>query len=135
MIAALIQRGAFLPSDTAAVSGLWRIYLISMAAGCLGSVTGRAFYALKQTRTIAAVGVVEALAYAAYTPWLAARLSSGVAAGYVVFITVDRVVLPLLRWNWVDAGESCWVARSSALALLCCWAASPRVQLPRFQTA
>jgi putative peptidoglycan lipid II flippase len=101
MIAAFIQRGAFLPSDTAAVSGLWRIYLLSMAAGCLGSVTARAFYALKQTRTVAAVGVVEALAYAAYTPWLAGRYgATGVAAGYVMYLSLSiGWQLPLLRWR------------------------------------
>jgi putative peptidoglycan lipid II flippase len=123
MIAALIQRGAFLPGDTTAVSGLWRIYLISMAAGCLGTVTGRAFYALKQTRTIAAVGAVEALAYAAYTPWLAGRFgAAGVAAGYVVYLSLSiGWQLPLLRWRLgrrggILLGDS--FVRTAAAALL-----------------
>ena len=137
MIAALIQRGAFLPSDTAAVSGLWRIYLISMAAGCLGSVTGRAFYALKQTRTIAAVGVVEALGYAVYTPWLAARFgAAGVAAGYVGYLSLSiGWQLPLLRWRLGRrGGNPARSVPSCATALLRCWAASSRVRPLRSST-
>jgi putative peptidoglycan lipid II flippase len=123
MIATFIQRGAFLPSDTAAVSGLWRIYLISMAAGCLGSVTGRAFYALKQTRTIAIVGVVEALAYVVYTPWLAAHFgATGVAVGYVVYLSLSiGWQLPLLRWRLGRSGGTLLIGsfvRTGAAALL-----------------
>ena len=123
MIAALIERGAFLSSDTAAVSSLWRIYLVSMAAGCLGSVTGRAFYALKQTRTIAALGVVEALAYAAYAPWLAVRFgAAGVAAAYVFYLSLSiGWQLPLLRWRLGRRGGTLLCSsfvRTGAAALL-----------------
>ncbi|MEO8257198.1 MAG: lipid II flippase MurJ [Acidobacteriota bacterium] len=123
MITALIERGAFLATDTAAVSVLWRIYLVSMAAGCLGSVTGRAFYALKQTRTVAVIGVIEALAYVVYTPWLAARFgAAGVAAGYVLYLSLSvGWQLPLLRWRLGRGGGRLFCgsfARTGAAALI-----------------
>lgn len=90
LIEAVFERGAFLSSDTIAVAWFWQIYLLSLVGACLGTVTGRAFYAVNATRTLAIAGGVEALAYAVYTPALAARLgAAGVAMGYVVYYTLS----------------------------------------------
>jgi putative peptidoglycan lipid II flippase len=89
-IAVLLERNAFVAADTAQVALLWQIYLLSLIGACLGSVTGRAFYAMKATRTIAVMGVVEAVAYAVYTSYLAWHLGvAGVAIGYVVYYSLS----------------------------------------------
>ena len=100
-IAVLLERGAFLPSDTAEVATLWQIYLLSLIGACLGSVTGRAFYALKATRIIAVMGVVEAVGYAAYTPQLAWHFGVvGVAIGYVLYFSLSIAwQVPVLLWK------------------------------------
>ncbi len=101
VVALLFERGAFVARDTAAVAALLGIYLLSLCGACLGSVTGRAFYALKQTRTLAVMGVLEAIAYAAYTAALAASFGArGVAVAYVAYHSLSVMWhLPLLRWR------------------------------------
>lgn len=89
-IAVLLERGAFRAADTAEVATLWQIYLVSLVGSCLGSVTGRAFYAMQSTRVLAVLGAVEALAYAGYASWLAWRFGvTGVAAAFVLYYTVS----------------------------------------------
>lgn len=89
-ITVLLERGAFLPSDTAEVATLWQIYLLSLIGGCLGNVTSRAFYAMQATRVLAVMGVIEAIAYAVYTPYLAWRFGvAGIAVGYVLYFSLS----------------------------------------------
>jgi peptidoglycan biosynthesis protein MviN/MurJ (putative lipid II flippase) len=90
----LLQRGRFGAADAQIVAGLLRIYLFALAGMCMGSVTFRGLYALKETRLIALFSVFEAIGYALYTPWLA-RLwgAPGVALGYVIYFT------PGLLWG------------------------------------
>ena len=90
LVATLFERGAFRHADTGAVAMLLRIYLLSLVASSLSGVTARAFYALKDTRTPAIVGVFEALAYALYTPLLARWLGApGIAFAYAVYFDVS----------------------------------------------
>jgi len=122
-VALLLERGAFQMSDSAAVAALWRIYLISLAGACLGAVTGRAFYALKATRVIAVMGVIESAGYAVYTAVLAHQFGAeGVAAGYVLLFTGSLVWhLPLLRWHLGRRGGwglAASFARTGLFALL-----------------
>lgn len=88
MVAAIFQRGKFSAADAAAVAGLLQVYLLALPAACLGSVTGRSFYALKDTRTVAVLGSIESVAYVFYTVLLARHLGVvGVALGYVLLFS------------------------------------------------
>lgn len=100
-ITVLLERNAFVAADTAQVAVLWQIYLLSLIGACLGSVTGRAFYAMKATRTIAVMGVIEAAGYAAYTSYLAWRFGVvGVAIGYVLYYSLSIAwQVPVLMWR------------------------------------
>jgi putative peptidoglycan lipid II flippase len=94
LVTVLLQRGRFGAADAQIVAGLLQIYLFALAGMCMGSVTFRGLYALKETRVIALFSTFEAIGYALYTPWLA-RLwgAPGVALGYVIYFT------PGLLWG------------------------------------
>lgn len=92
LISAIFQRGAFTREDTAAVGPLFQVYALALVGMCLGNLTGRTFYAMKNTRIIGIAGVIEALAYAVYTPLLANRLGGlGVALGLVIYYDASMV--------------------------------------------
>jgi putative peptidoglycan lipid II flippase len=91
-IALVFERGAFTPADTAAVASVLRVYALALPSMCLGTITGRVFYARRQTGVLAAAGVIEALAYVAYAPLLARRFGiDGIAAAYVIYFSVSVV--------------------------------------------
>jgi putative peptidoglycan lipid II flippase len=94
LVTILLQRGEFRAADAQSVAGLLRIYLFALAGMCMGSITFRGLYALKETRLIALLSTFEAIGYALYTPWLV-RLwgAPGVALGYVIYFT------PGLLWG------------------------------------
>ena len=106
IITILFQRGAFSAADTRSVAVLFQVYSLALAGGCLGNVGGRIFYALKDTRTISAMGVVEALGYAVYTPLLARWLGIiGLALGYVLYFDLSPAWwLPVLRYKMGNVG-------------------------------
>lgn len=90
LVSALFERGKFTASDSLAVCGLLRIYLLALVAASLGNISGRAFYAVKDTRTLAIFGTLETFAYVAYTWFLASRLGvRGIAWGYVVYFCIS----------------------------------------------
>jgi peptidoglycan biosynthesis protein MviN/MurJ (putative lipid II flippase) len=87
LIHVLFVRGRFSEADGAAVSHFFRIYLIGMVGGAIGNVTGRVFYALKDTRTPSVMGVFEGLAYVVYTPILAKHWGpTGIVWASVIFL-------------------------------------------------
>ena len=90
LVTLVFMRGKFTAGDALAVAGLLQVYLLSMVGSCLGSITGRSFYALKDTRTISIMGIVEALAYVVYTPFLAHRFGAlGIAWGFVIYYNLS----------------------------------------------
>jgi putative peptidoglycan lipid II flippase len=92
LIMVLFQRGQFGVADVIPVAGLLQIYLLALPPACLGSVTGRTFYVLKDTRTLAIFGIVESVAYVFYTSLLSQKFGvSGVAVGYVIFMNISLV--------------------------------------------
>ena len=99
LVTVLFQRGAFTVDDSLKVAGLLQIYIFSLAGSCIGSITGRAFYALKYVKIISFIGVIEAIVYAVYTPILTWYFGvSGIALGYVLYFTIGIVWhLPLIR--------------------------------------
>jgi putative peptidoglycan lipid II flippase len=64
IILLIYERGAFTSKDTLLVSNALYIYLLAMPAGVLGTIVGgQGYYVLKDTRTVAIVGVIEMLLY------------------------------------------------------------------------
>jgi putative peptidoglycan lipid II flippase len=83
----VLERGRFSEYDAVRVGELLRIYLWALAAGGMGTISGRAFYARKETLVPSLIGVVESVLYVAYTFALARALgAAGVAFGYVLFM-------------------------------------------------
>jgi len=90
LVTLAFQRGNFNATDSMEVAQLLRIYLLSVTGACLGSITSRGFYVLKDTRTIAVFGGVESIAYLLYTPWLALWGGTiGIAWSYVIFMNIS----------------------------------------------
>lgn len=86
LVTVVFRHGQFSTLDAVAVSGLFQIYLLALPPACLGTITGRGFYALKDTRTVAIVGTLEGIAYIFYTALLSRKLGvTGVAFAYVIF--------------------------------------------------
>ncbi len=86
-------------------------------------MTGRTFYALKQTRTVAVIGVFEALAYVVYTPLLGHWLGAGgLALAYVVYFNASLVWQVLLLRHRTGrtggSGIAIAFARTGAAALV-----------------
>jgi putative peptidoglycan lipid II flippase len=105
LVSALLQRGRFLPADAQSVAHLLVLYLPALAAMSLGSVTGRAFYAIKATRFIAGMGVIEAILYVAYTVLLARSwAASGIVLGYVLYFSLS--LLWQLPFLWLRTGRT-----------------------------
>ena len=90
LITSVFVRGQFTGIDAQAVSALLRIYLIALVGTCAGSLTGRCFYALQDTRTPAVIGTIETVVYAFYAAWLTRYLgASGLVWAYVIYFNVS----------------------------------------------
>lgn len=59
----IFERGAFAASDTAAVYCAFLVYIIALPAGVMGYIIGQGYYVLKDTRTVALIGVAEMVFY------------------------------------------------------------------------
>src|SRR5262249_1037469 len=109
LITSIFVRGQFTGSDAIAVSGLLQIYLIALAGTCTGSLTGRCFYALQDTRTLAIVGTIETFAYAGYAAWLTKHLAAaGLAWAYVAYFNVSvlwQIAVLRHKLRGVDGGR------------------------------
>jgi putative peptidoglycan lipid II flippase len=92
VVTVVFQRGQFSATDSMVVAILLQVYLMALAPACLGSITGRGFYALKDTRTVAVLGSIESLLYVTYTIILARIWGVvGVALGYVLLFNGSLV--------------------------------------------
>lgn len=111
----VFERGAFSHDDTLAVASLLRVYAPALIAGSLAIVSGRALYALRATKLIAGVAIVEALAYLAYTAALSGILGArGIALGFSVYMSIS-LAWQMAYLQWVTRALS---ARSVALFAL-----------------
>jgi putative peptidoglycan lipid II flippase len=133
----VFEHGAFTRADSEAVSSLLRLYSPSLVAAALGAITGRAIYALKATRVLAAVGTAEGVAYVLYTTVLAHTLgASGIALGFTLYYLGSLAwQLIFLRHALHASGRT--FARSVAItgtvaivAGLSAWLASRMVEEP-----
>jgi putative peptidoglycan lipid II flippase len=90
LVLVVFRRGQFNITDALIVSALIQIYLLALPPACLGNVTGRGFYALKDTRTVAVLGSIESVAYVFYTSILAKTFGvMGIAFGYVIYFNIS----------------------------------------------
>ncbi|MEO8607148.1 MAG: lipid II flippase MurJ [Chloroflexota bacterium] len=90
IITILYQRGEFSAADTEVVAALMRVYLFALVGMSLGSVTGRSFYALKDTRTPAVIGTIQAFVYIVYAVALVHFFGVfGAAIAYVIYFNVS----------------------------------------------
>lgn len=107
LVAALFERGKFTATDSLAVCGLLQIYLLTLVATTLGNISSRAFYAIKDTRTLALFGAIETVAYVLYTAFLALRFGvSGIAWGYVIYFCVSFTWQTAILWFRFGRGDA-----------------------------
>lgn len=106
LVSVAFLRGQFNATDALSVAGLLQIYLLSLAGACLGNITGRSFYVLKDTRTIAVIGSIESIAYIFYTYYLAHSFGIiGVAWGYVILFNFSFLwQIIVLRYKTGNTG-------------------------------
>jgi putative peptidoglycan lipid II flippase len=106
IVSVAFLRGKFHVSDTLSVASLLQIYLLSLVGACLGNITSRSFYVLKDTRTIAVIGSIESVAYLFYTYYLAHSFGIiGVAWGYVILFNVSLLwQVIVLRYKTGNVG-------------------------------
>jgi putative peptidoglycan lipid II flippase len=105
-VEAVFQRGQFSPNDTAAVAGLLQVYLLSLAPACLGSITARGFYVLKDLKTFSVLSSIESVVYMLYTALFAHFLGAiGVALGFVLYFYISLLwTIPIIRYRTGNAG-------------------------------
>jgi putative peptidoglycan lipid II flippase len=85
LVAVTLQRGQFGAADTGVVALLFRIYVLSLAASCVGNIMARGFYVLKDTRTLALLSGAESALYVVYTAFFSRWWGAiGIALSYVV---------------------------------------------------
>ena len=123
LVVAVFQRGQFGAVDAAAVARLLQVYLLALAGACMGSITARGFYVLKDTRTIAVWGSIESMAYVFYTALLARFFGAvGVALGYVLLFNGSLLwQIIILRYKTGNVGGGTLLssfARTGLAALL-----------------
>ncbi len=115
----LLCRGEFGMQDAIAVSDLLKIYLLALAAMCLGNLSGKGFYALRDTKTLAIFGALEALAYVFYTVYLTRLMGTkGIAIGYVIYFSLSllwQIVVLQLR---LGEGNGLSIFRSFGLTAI-----------------
>ena len=102
VIGVAFERGNFGAGDTVVVASLFQIYLGAFIVLCLGNISGRALYALRMTRLVAALSVAESLIYFAYNTSLVRWLGvSGAASAYFLYCFGS------LAWQLVLIKKAC----------------------------
>lgn len=130
IVSLLFRSGRFGDADVAAVATALGWYATALFGMALGTVTARVFYALGDTRTPAAVGILEMLAYAVYAPLFANRFGiAGLALAYSTYFNASLLwQLAVLWWRLGRAG-GVGTVRSCAISLAtgCAGAAAAHV--------
>jgi peptidoglycan biosynthesis protein MviN/MurJ (putative lipid II flippase) len=120
LASALLVGGRFTAASGSHVALLLQVYFFALAGGTVGSITGRALYALDATRLVALVSAIEAVAYVLYTAalvhWLGA---TGVALGFVIFMTTPiawHLAYIVRRVGWTSFSLTAWSAVRTTIA-------------------
>ena len=106
LVTSLFRRGHFSAADAHTVAVVFQVYLFALGGMCLGTITGRVLYALKYTRLVAVMGVLEAVAYVFYTPLLAKLWGIfGIAGGYGLYYGLSTLwVIFFIRYKTGNVG-------------------------------
>jgi putative peptidoglycan lipid II flippase len=94
LVTLLFRRGEFSSADAMALATVLPWYLLAMIGMSLGDIVSRGFYALKDTRTLAILGVVEAVAYAICAGFLG-RMFGYVGIGVAAFLDFNLSLLAI----------------------------------------
>ena len=90
LIITLFNYGEFKVSDSLTVANLLKVYIVALVPICLGNITNKGFYVLRDSKTLAIMGPIEVLTYAAYTFYLTKWLGiAGIAVGYVLYFNLS----------------------------------------------
>jgi putative peptidoglycan lipid II flippase len=110
----LFQRGQFLYSDATVVAEVLQIYLMAVIGMSMGSITSKVFYALKDTKTLAILGCVEAVVYVGYATYLTRLFGThGLAISYAVYFNLS-LLLQLFILKYKIGGKGIRLLKSIA---------------------
>lgn len=102
LVGAVLERGAFGAADTVAVVTILRWYLLALIGMTLGNITARAFYALKDTRTLSLISIGEILLYALYTPWFGRHFGVvGIGIAVMLYWNLSELIQCAILWQRV----------------------------------
>jgi len=88
----LLQHGRFSSADVQSIVPLLAIYLFAAIGMCLGSVTAKGFYVLRDTKSLAVFGTLETLAYVIYIIPLTKKFgATGIAISGVLYFNLSIV--------------------------------------------
>lgn len=122
VVGALFEGGRFSASDGGHVASLLQIYLLAVAGGALGIVTGRVLYSLKAAHLLSIGGTIEAVAYVLYTALLVRSLgAAGVAWGFVIYVTASiswHLLAISRKIRWREFPATAWSAARTTFAAL-----------------
>jgi putative peptidoglycan lipid II flippase len=132
LIAVLLERGSFTPSDTTSVALLLRVYMVGLCGAALGCITGRTFYALKKMRWFTIGSIAEVAAYAIYTPALAKHYGTvGIATSSSCMLTISIVWHSMALWKSLGSSggrqilaSSCRIVLAGLSCALAAWIAA-----------
>ena len=100
LIGTVLQRGAFGATDTAAVASILHWYLLALIGMTLGNITARAFYALKDTRTLSLISIGEIVLYALYTPWFGRNFGvMGIGVAVMLYWNFSELIQCAILWQ------------------------------------
>lgn len=90
------QRGMFTYYDSVTVAKIIQIYLFGLIGMGLGAITGKIFYILQDTKTLAKFGILESIFYIIYTLILSKYLGlHGIALGYIIYFLIS------ITWHFI----------------------------------
>lgn len=100
LIGTVLERGAFGAADTAAVASILHWYLLALIGMTLGNITARAFYALKDTRTLSLISIGEIVLYALYTPWFGRHFGvMGIGVAIMLYWNLSELIQCVILWQ------------------------------------
>jgi putative peptidoglycan lipid II flippase len=113
VIILVFHHGEFTMQDAVIVAAIFNFYLIALIGMCLGSITSKGFYALKDTKTLAIYGAAEALSYSFYTYYLTRWYGVlGIAAGFMIYYNVSLLWQLIILNKKLSGGRNLTIIKS-----------------------
>jgi putative peptidoglycan lipid II flippase len=97
IVRVIYERGIFTPEATSIVFKMLRIYILSLPAVAMGATLGQCFYALKDTKTVMYLGIIEVTLYVGLCMILIDRLQIfTIPVAYAVYFTFSVILVALI---------------------------------------